>query len=193
MDTFNRDFGKENETDTEFAYPANDFSSGSNQARVPNAGFGFGLLKALRMNAQNTETTAAPVERPLYDRLNDTGAEFAGFVAPKTAYVEPAPVYKGEYKHLCPLYFNTEPVDNANDTRLDRSKLAGYSRAQLFFLLRLERFLRLRHYWLDASPRQDEQWKTDLIMRSVYSAYRDCVKHEVGEDGKILLSAWGCC
>src|SRR3712207_8859358 len=35
--------------------------------------------------------------------------------------------------------FNTEPVDNANDTLLDRTKLSSYTRAQLFFLLRLER------------------------------------------------------
>ena len=49
------------------------------------------------------------------------------------------------------------PVDDATNTKLNRSKLGAYDRAQLFFLLRLERFLRLRHYWLEAMPRTDEE------------------------------------
>lgn len=126
-------------------------------------------------------------------------ASFTSGTTPETAstarspYYEAAPVYKGQYNNLSPLNFNTSPVDDATNSRLDRSKLAKYDRAQLFFLLRLERFLRLRKYWLDAKPRADEGWKTELAMRSIFSALRDCQKHGVGEDGSKLLHEWECC
>lgn len=114
-------------------------------------------------------------------------------VAPSTGYYEPAPVYRGKYEKLCPLNFNTMPVDDATNTRLERSKLGAYDRAQLFFLLRLERFLRLRHYWIEAMPRADEEWKTRLVLRGVFSALSDCQKHGVGEDAMKLIKDWGCC
>ncbi len=108
-------------------------------------------------------------------------------------YYEPAPLYKGTYDNLCPLNFNTSPVDDASNTKLDRNNFKSYNRAQLFFLLRLERFLRLRKYWLDASPREDESWKTNLILRGVLSALNDCQKHDVGVVGMKLVKDWGCC
>lgn len=189
MDTFSSNYGKERrEMETEYAYPVEDSTT---QSKVPAPGFGFGLLKALRLAQAATNAETRPAQPDV-----DDGARFAGFISPvepARSYVDTTPVYKGEYENLCPLYFNTEPVDNANDTRLDRTKLSSYTRAQLFFLLRLERFLRLRYYWLKASPRQDEQWKTDLALRGIFSAYRDCSEHDVCDDAKALMRAWECC
>ena len=185
MDTYSSNYGKEKDSETDYAYPASDAPV---QSRTASSGFGFGLLKALRIAQAQA---AAPAEAPAADL--EQGAQFAGFVKTNNAYLEPAPVYRGEYNNLSPLYFNTEPVDNANDTRLDRSKLAGYTRAQLFFLLRLERFLRLRYYWLKANPRSDESWKTNLVVRSIFSAYQDCAKHDICDDARALLERWDCC
>lgn len=193
MDTFRSKQEREHDLDSGFAYQADDTST-STQHRVPTS-FGFGLLRALGFSGQ-----PAAADAPETTEL-DKGAQFSGFlpakVAPATTavrpYVDATPVYRGEYSNLSPLYFNTEPVDNANDTRLDRSRLTSYTRAQLFFLLRLERFLRLRMHWQKASPRSDEKWKTDLVLRGVYSALQDCIKHGVGDDGKALLKKWDCC
>ncbi len=190
MDTYSSNHGKKQETDTEFAYPVNETSGATpleNRPTSTGTGFGFALLKALRMAQAQAVASSGPAATDI-----EQGAQFAGFVS-DIPYTEPAPVYHGQYKNTSPLYFNTEPVDNANDTRLERSKLTGYSRAQLFFLLRLERFLRLRMYWLEASPRSDETWKTELVMRSIFSAYQDCTKHEVAADASQLLGRWNCC
>ena len=184
MDTYRSNQDKEKDYDDGYAYQS-DATAASSQSKLANGTFGYSLLKALRLSSQAQQIPAE----------TDNGAEFAGFVkpAPSRSYIEQTPVYRGEYKNLSPLYFNTEPVDNANDTSLDRSKLSSYSRAQLFFLLRLERFLRLRQHWMQASPRTDESWKTDLVMRGIFSALQDCITHDVGEDGKQLLRKWNCC
>jgi len=188
MDTYRSNHDKEKEIDNDYAYESPELpASNPSHSKLANTSFGYNLLKALRLS--NQAQASANYESATD---SDTGAEFAGFVKSRS-YIEQAPVYKGEYKNLSPLYFNTEAVDNANDTSLDRSKLSGYSRAQLFFLLRLERFLRLRQHWLQASPRADESWKTDLVMRGIFSALEDCISHGVGEDGKQLLAKWKCC
>jgi hypothetical protein len=190
MDTYRSNHDKEKELDDDYAYQSPELPvSNPSHSKVANNSFGYSLLKALRLSSQ--AQASANVDGAALAG-SDTGAEFAGFVKSRS-YVEETPVYKGQYKNLSPLYFNTEPVDNANDTSLDRSKLGGYSRAQLFFLLRLERFLRLRQHWLQASPRVDESWKTDLVMRGIFSALQDCITHGVGEDGKQLLAKWKCC
>ncbi len=189
MDTFRSNHDREQDLESDYAIQANDWpSTPPVQSKSAAPGFGFNLLKALRQNGQAVPTSTEAVSS------QNEAANFAGFVnTPAKAYVEPTPLYRGHYDNLSPLYFNTEPVDNANDTRLERAKLTSYTRAQLFFLLRLERFLRLRHHWQKASPRLDESWKTNLVMRSIYSALQDCIKHEVGEDGRTLLAKWGCC
>ena len=185
MDTFRSNQDKEQSFDETYAYQSNDWpTSAPTQPKQP-SGFGFNLFRGLRTANQpaSTPTPAEPIE----------GAEFSGFPTAPTLYNDVMPVYRGQYDNLSPLYFNTVPVDNANDTRLDRSCLAGYTRAQLFFLLRLERFLRLRHHWVKASPRADESWKTELVKRGIFSALQDCVKHSVGDDARRLLVKWGCC
>lgn len=191
MDTYRGRHDKENNVENDYAYQAPDLpASRPSHSKLANSNFGNNLLRALRLS--NQAQAQAGFEGAFLPAESDTGAEFAGFVRSRS-FVEQAPVYKGEYKNLSPLYFDTEPVDNANDTSLDRAKLSGYSRAQLFFLLRLERFLRLRQHWLEASPRADESWKTDLVMRGIFSALQDCIVHGVGEDGKELLARWKCC
>lgn len=194
MDTYRSNHDKEKDLEDGFAYQSTDLpASNSTHSKLANSNFGFSLLKALHLSTQAAPQTQAGYEAATPAAETDKGAEFAGFVRPPRSYVDQTPVYKGEYKNLSPLYFNTEPVDNANDTSLDRAKLSAYSRAQLFFLLRLERFLRLRQHWMQASPRTDESWKTELVMRGIFSALQDCIVHEVGEDGKQLLKKWNCC
>ncbi|MDB5078671.1 MAG: hypothetical protein JWP00_595 [Chloroflexi bacterium] len=197
MDTFRSNQDKEKDLENGYAYQSADSpASNPTQSKVANGGFGYSLLKALRLSSQAqaaNQNPATDYETAGQTNNLDKGAEFAGFVKSARSYIEQTPVYRGEYKNLSPLYFNTEPVDNANDTSLDRSKLSSYSRAQLFFLLRLERFLRLRHHWISASPRSDETWKTDLVMRGIFSALQDCITHEVGDDARQLLKNWNCC
>lgn len=196
MDTYRNNQDKEKDLENGFAYQSNDATaSAPTQSKLANSTFGYSLLKALRLSSQTQATSHTDYDGvgPSVETDTNKGAKFAGFVKSPTSYIEQTPVYKGEYKNLSPLYFNTEPVDNANDTSLDRTKLSSYSRAQLFFLLRLERFLRLRQHWMQASPRTDENWKTELVMRGIFSALQDCIVHEVGEDGKQLLKKWSCC
>ncbi len=191
MDTFKSDYNHEQDKDSEFAYPITDTPTATpTQPRTLGASFGFGLFNALGLG-HSTENNAQPVDNASKSKAEEV-AQFGGFVEKQT-YIDPTPIYRGEYKNLSPLYFDTKAVNNANNTRLDRSKLASYSRSQLFFLLRLERFLRLRYHWLQASPRQDESWKTELVTRGIFSALRDCVDREVGKDAKALLKSWECC
>jgi hypothetical protein len=191
MDTYRSKPDKEKDFDNDYAYQSPELpATNPANSKMGNNSFGYSLLKALRLSSQPHVSADCEGATPASE--GEGGAEFAGFVNTRS-YVEQTPVYRGEYKNLSPLYFNTEPVDNANDTSLDRLKLSGYSRAQLFFLLRLERFLRLRQHWLQASPRADEKWKTDLVMRGIFSALQDCITHGVGEDGKELLARWKCC
>lgn len=174
MDAFNSNYNN-NDSGFKTSDPAENHS----KAPAPGSFLGFfRAAQALPVNQASGVTSGTTPE-----------------VTPSTpgSYYEPAPVYKGKYENLCPLSFNTAPVDDATNTRLERGKLAKYDRAQLFFLLRLERFLRLRKHWLDAKPRSDESWKTELAMRSIFSALRDCQKHNVGEDATRLLREWDCC
>jgi hypothetical protein len=105
-------------------------------------------------------------------------------------YNEQPPVYKGQYARLSPLEFDMAPVEDASNSKLDKSQLYRYNRLQLFALLRLERCLRLRKYWLDAMPRRDEDFKTKLIMRSVFTALCDCHTQGVAAEGQKLLREW---
>ncbi len=175
MDAFN--FNAKNSS--EAGYKANE---PENRSKVPTPGTFLGFFRP------SVSGAAAAVNNTSVDTEIRTDTS----VAP-IGYYEPTPIYKGEYNNLSPLSFNTSPVDDATNSRLERDKLGRYESAQLFFLLRLERFLRLRQYWLDAKPRVDEAWKTQLALRGIYSALRDCQKHNVGEDGMKLIKEWGCC
>lgn len=174
MDAFNPNY---NNSDSGFKTS----DTTENRSKVPTPGSFLGFFRAAQALPVNQASGVTSGTTP------ETSQASTG------SYYEPSPVYKGNYENLCPLSFNTVPVDDATNTRLDRTKLAKYDRAQLFFLLRLERFLRLRKYWLDAKPRTDESWKTELAMRSIFSALRDCQKHKVGEDAARLLREWDCC
>jgi len=150
-------------------------NSDSSQAKASGSVGFLNFFKALQNGAE--QQAVVGLETPLA-------------IAP---FHEPAPIYKGSYAKLSPLAFNTLPVDNAANSKLNPQTLGEYNRAQLFFLLRLERFLRLRKYWLDAMPRTDEAWKTSLALRGIFSAMRDCREHGVGEVAMQLLKDWECC
>ncbi len=110
-----------------------------------------------------------------------------------TEAVEPVPVFKGNYAHLTPLRFNTQPVDDIYNTRLNRTQLNLYHFQQTRALLRLERFLRLRKYWLAAQPRTDEAWKTTLVIRGIFAALCDCRHLGLSQPASQLLKDWDCC
>src|SRR4051812_2804522 len=105
MDTYRSNQDKEKDFDDGYAYQP-EASAASAQSKLANGNFGYNLLKALRLSSQTQAAQPAPAEI-------ENGAEFAGFVkpGPSRSYIDQTPVYKGEYKNLSPLYFNTEPVD----------------------------------------------------------------------------------
>jgi len=67
-----------------------------------------------------------------------------------------------------------------------QSKIKPYSEVQLFFLLRLERLLRVRRDHAAISNSND--WWAKLLSKAIYSTYCDCIELGVGEDARSLLS-----
>jgi hypothetical protein len=61
-----------------------------------------------------------------------------------------------------------------------------YSEVQLFFLLRLERMLRVRREHAVLSNTND--WWAKLLTKAIYSTYCDCIETGVGEDARKLFS-----
>lgn len=73
------------------------------------------------------------------------------------------------------------------ERRSDRqSKTRPYSELQLFYLLRLERMLRVRREHAALSSSEDN-WSR-LLSKAIYSSYCDCIELQVGEDAKNLLA-----
>ena len=70
-----------------------------------------------------------------------------------------------------------------------RSTLQPYSSMQLLFLLRLVRMLRLKQKY-EGLPATD-RWIIDLISRSIYSTYCDCLEQGVGTEAQSLMSRCG--
>lgn len=66
------------------------------------------------------------------------------------------------------------------------SRIRPYSEIQLFFLLRLERLLRVKREHATLSSAGD--WWSKLLSRAIYSTYCDCIEQAVGEDAKKLLA-----
>ncbi len=70
-------------------------------------------------------------------------------------------------------------------SQLERS----YSATQRFFLMRLERLLRLREEYeslLDA-----DDWETRLLTKAIYSTYCDCLQLGVGAEARERLARKG--
>lgn len=110
--------------------------------------------------------------------------------SPARGYYELPPVYRGSYSNLSPLTFDVAAVNNVHETYLDWKQLRSYDDLEVHLLLRLEHLLRLRKYWWAAKPRADEQWKTRLVIRSLFEAYCDCKDHGLENKAQELLSAW---
>lgn len=74
-------------------------------------------------------------------------------------------------------------VKSIEERRGDRqSKVRPYTETQLFFLLRLERLLRLRRE--QTAPSNSGDWWAKLLSRAIYSTYCDCIELGVGEDAR---------
>lgn len=69
------------------------------------------------------------------------------------------------------------------------SALQPYSSMQLLFLLRLVRMLRLKQKY-ENLPAAD-RWVVDLISRSIYSTYCDCLEQGVGNEAQSLMARCG--
>jgi hypothetical protein len=78
-------------------------------------------------------------------------------------------------------------VKSIEERRSERpSRVRPYTEVQLFFLLRLERLLRLRREHAALSTASD--WWAKLLNKAIYSTYCDCIEQKVGEDAKKLLA-----
>lgn len=78
-------------------------------------------------------------------------------------------------------------VKSIEEPRSQRpSRVRPYTEVQLFFLLRLERLLRLRREFAVLSTAGD--WHAKLLSRAIYSTYCDCIEQAVGEDAKKRLA-----
>ncbi|HEX2922823.1 MAG TPA: hypothetical protein VHS06_05950 [Chloroflexota bacterium] len=77
--------------------------------------------------------------------------------------------------------------NSIGDRRIGRQgRVKPYSEVQLFFLLRLERLLRVRREHAALSTSND--WWAKLLSKAIYSTYCDCIELGVGEDARSLLS-----
>ncbi len=81
-------------------------------------------------------------------------------------------------------HWNVKPIE---DRRIERQgRMKPYTDVQLFFLLRLERLLRVRRDHAAISNSND--WWAKLLSKAIYSTYCDCIELAVGDDAKALLS-----
>ena len=60
-----------------------------------------------------------------------------------------------------------------------------YSSVQLFFIIRLSKLIGQRRDCERALDTDD--WRMNLLNKSIYSAYRDCVELGIGEDARTLF------
>ena len=68
----------------------------------------------------------------------------------------------------------------------ERPRLKPYSDVQLFFLLRLDRLLRVRREHTTLANSSD--WWAKLLSKAIYSTYCDCIELDVGEDARSLFA-----
>ncbi len=81
-----------------------------------------------------------------------------------------------------PWYANS--IEERRNERNPRIK--PYTEVQLFFLLRLERLLRIRREHAALSHSSD--WWAKLLNKAIYSTYCDCIELGVGEDARSLFA-----
>lgn len=80
--------------------------------------------------------------------------------------------------------WNVKSIEERRSER--QSRVRPYTEVQLFFLLRLERLLRLRREHAALSNSSD--WWSKLLSKAIYSTYCDCIEQAVGEDARKLLA-----
>ena len=80
--------------------------------------------------------------------------------------------------------WGTNSIEERRSDRQSRSK--PYSELQQFFLLRLERMLRVRREHAALASSEDN-WSR-LLSKAIYSSYCDCIELKVGGDAKTLLA-----
>ncbi len=80
--------------------------------------------------------------------------------------------------------WNVKSIEERKEDR--RSKIRPYTEVQLFFLLRLERLLRLKREHAVLSTSSD--WWSKLLSKAIYSTYCDCIEQGVGGDARKLLA-----
>ena len=80
--------------------------------------------------------------------------------------------------------WNIKSIEERGNER--QSKIKPYSELQLFFLLRLERLLRVRREHMALSASSD--WWAKLLNKAIYSTYCDCIELGVGEDARSLFA-----
>lgn len=66
-----------------------------------------------------------------------------------------------------------------------QSRGRPYSEVQLFFLLRLERLLRVQREHAVLSDAND--WWAKLLTKAIYSTYCDCIEAQVGEEARHMF------
>lgn len=80
--------------------------------------------------------------------------------------------------------WNVKSIEGRRDGR--QSRLRPFNEVQLFFLLRMERLLRLRREHAQLSNSAD--WWAKLLTKAIYSTYCDCIELGVGEEARKLLA-----
>lgn len=80
--------------------------------------------------------------------------------------------------------WNIKSIEERGSER--QSRIKPYSEVQLFFLLRLERLLRVRREHMALSASSD--WWAKLLNKAIYSTYCDCIELGVGEDARNLFA-----
>jgi len=80
--------------------------------------------------------------------------------------------------------WNIKSIEGQRGERQGRIK--PYTEVQLFFLLRLERLLRVRREHSALANSND--WWGKLLNKAIYSTYCDCIELGVGEDARSLFA-----
>ncbi len=81
-------------------------------------------------------------------------------------------------------FWNVNPIGDRRGGR--QARIKPYTELQLFFLLRLERLLRVRRE--HAALANSNDWWAKLLNKAIYSTFCDCIELAVGEDARSLFA-----
>ncbi len=80
--------------------------------------------------------------------------------------------------------WNVKSIQGRDSER--QARIKPYTEVQLFFLLRLERLLRVQREHMALSNSND--WWAKLLSKAIYSTYCDCIELGVGDDARNLFA-----